>query len=183
MSWFGFGGPQMSNENQKEVNNLKKQLIDNKGSIYPNTNTITKEQLDVINKNNLSIPNQIYTSGNDLGSNLIYMGKIYKKDKLPKNNNQTKISNDSKLLFFDNVPDTNKEKSMNKNLVFMRETGHFVLNLLDWAGFNYDCTLHLSTQQANNKTNNKTNNIKSQQKPFHNIGINKNNQINMVLYI
>ena len=86
---------------------------------------------------------------------------------------------------FDNVPDTNKEKSMNKNLVFMRETGHFVLNLLDWAGFNYDCTLHLSTQQANNKTNNKTNNITNpQQKPFfHNIGINKNNQINKWYYI
>ena len=83
------------------------------------------------------------------------------------------------LLFFDNVPDNNKEKSMNKNLVFMRETGHFVLNLLDWAGFNYECTLHLSTQKKIKQIIKPT-----QQKAFvYNTGNNKNNQINKWYYI
>ena len=168
--------------NQKNVSQLKPGLV-------PVTQELLPAQLEILQKYNMEIPPQIYTTSESLGTNLIYMGKIWNKPEQPgqqpgQQMNQTgqqpaqgwlwggspetnqpanSVNNKKEDLFYPNETNiqinNNKNleaiknegvNSRNKNLVFMRENGSFVLNQLSGWSLNYSCT-----PQMNQTTNNR----------------------------
>lgn len=171
--------------NQKNVSQLKQGLV-------PVTQELLPAQLEILQKYNMEIPPQIYTTTVDLGTNLIYMGKIWNKPEQPgqqpvQQMNQTgqqpskgllwggspeinqpanSVNNKKEDLFYPNETNiqinNNKNleaiknegvNSRNKNLVFMRENGSFVLNQLSGWSLNYSCTPQIN--QTNNNRNGK----------------------------
>jgi hypothetical protein len=183
--------------NQKNVSQLKPGLV-------PVTQELLPAQLEILQKYNMEIPPQIYTTSEKLGTNLIYMGKIWNKPGQPgqqmnptgqqpaqqpvqqpgQQMNQTgqqpaqgwlwggspeinqpanSVNNKKEDLFYPNETNIqiNNTKNLetiknegvnstNKNLVFMRENGAFVLNQLSFWSQNYSCT-----PQMNQTTNNR----------------------------